>query len=138
MAEEAGLVHMTNNVQSGHFFICNCCGCCCTVLRGINEMGIPHVVNSHFYAEIDPDTCAACGTCKEERCQVNAIEQGEEAYTVVREKCIGCGLCVTTCPTESIKLIRKQPEELVPPVRDEMDWFEQRARQRGVDFNAYK
>ena len=29
MAEEAGLIHMTGNTQRGHFFICNCCGCCC-------------------------------------------------------------------------------------------------------------
>ncbi|MFH1113866.1 MAG: 4Fe-4S ferredoxin, partial [Pseudomonadota bacterium] len=28
-AEEAGLVHMTSNVESGHWFICNCCECCC-------------------------------------------------------------------------------------------------------------
>ena len=137
-AEEAGLVHLTSNVQSGHFFICNCCGCCCGVLRGVNEMGIPHVVNSHYYAEIDPDLCAACGTCKEERCQVRAIEEGDEAYRVIREKCIGCGLCVTTCPTEAIHLIHKQQEELVPPVKDDMDWMEQRARERGVDFSAYK
>ena len=30
-AEEAGLVHLTWNVQGGHFFICICCGCCCGV-----------------------------------------------------------------------------------------------------------
>jgi Na+-translocating ferredoxin:NAD+ oxidoreductase RNF subunit RnfB len=131
-------VHLTGNVQSGHFFICNGCGCCCGVLRGVNEMGIPNVVNSHYYAEIDPDLCAACGTCKEERCQVRAIEEGEDAYRVIREKCIGCGLCVTTCPTEAIHLIHKQQEELIPPVKDEMDWMEQRARERGVDFSAYK
>ena len=39
-------------------------------------------------------------------------------------RCIGCGLCVSTCPTESIKLIRKDPEEIVTPPKDEMEWFE--------------
>jgi ferredoxin len=139
-AEEAGLVHLTWNVERGHFFICNCCGCCCGVLRSINELGInaSEVINSYYYAEIDTDACAACGTCKDERCQVNAIEEGDDAYRVIREKCIGCGLCVTTCPSEAMKLVRKQPQEIVPPPTDEMDWFEKRGRERGVDFSAYK
>lgn len=137
-AEEAGLVHMTYNVESGHFFICNCCGCCCGVLRAINELGIRDATNSHFYAEIDPDKCVACGTCADERCQVNAIEEGDDAYRVIRERCIGCGLCVTACPSEAIRLVHKPQEELVPPPKDEGAWFEERGRRRGVDFGAYK
>ena len=78
-AEENGLVHLTWNVESGHYFICNCCGCCCGVLRSINELGInaADVINSYYYAQIDEDACALCGLCADERCQVNAIEQGE-------------------------------------------------------------
>ncbi len=136
-AEEAGLVHLTSNVESDHWFICNCCGCCCGVLRAIN-MGIPDVTNSHFYAEIDPDECDACGTCLDERCQIKAIEEGEEAYQVIKEKCIGCGLCVTTCPSEAIKLVRKPEEEIIHPPKDEEAWLDERARQRGVDYSAYK
>ena len=139
-SEEEGLVHLTWNVQKDHFFICNCCGCCCEVLRGINDLGIPasKVVNSYYYAKIDPDECDACGTCADERCQVKAIEEDEDTYKVIREQCIGCGLCVTTCPSDAIKLVRKQPEELVDPPKDEMAWFEERGRMRGVDFSAYK
>jgi NAD-dependent dihydropyrimidine dehydrogenase PreA subunit len=139
-AEEAGLVHLTWNVRHGHFFICNCCGCCCGVLRGINELGInaSDVINSYYYAQIDEDVCVACGTCKDERCQVNAIEEGDDAYRVIPEKCIGCGLCVTTCPSEAMALVRKQPQEIVTPPRDEKDWFEKRGHERGVDFSAYK
>ncbi len=139
-AEEAALVHLTWNVESGHFFICNCCGCCCGVLRAINELGInaADVINSYYFAEINSDECTACGTCKEERCQVNAIEEEDDAYKIIREKCIGCGLCVTTCPSEAISLVRKQPEEIVSPPKDEMDWYEKRAIERGVDFSTYK
>ncbi|MFC1896426.1 ATP-binding protein [Thermodesulfobacteriota bacterium] len=139
-AEEAGLVHLTWNVRNGHFFICNCCGCCCGVLRGINKLDIPawKVVNSYHCAEIDPDACAACGTCADERCQVHAIEEGDGVYRVIREKCIGCGLCVTTCPSEAITLVRKQPEEIVPPPEDENAWYQERGRERGVDFSAFK
>lgn len=139
-AEEAGLVHLTWNMQSGHYFICNCCGCCCHVLSAINKLGIKasDVINSNYYAEIDAEECAVCGTCKDERCQVGAIEEGEDAYSIIREKCIGCGLCVATCPSQAIKLVRKQPEEIVPPPVDEMDWFEKRAREVGVNISKYK
>jgi len=108
------------------------------VLRGINELGIPasKVVDSYYHAEIDPDRCEACGICADERCQVHAIESGEEAYRVIEEKCIGCGLCIGTCPSEAIQLVRKK--ERVPPPADEMEWYEQRARDRGVDISAFK
>jgi Na+-translocating ferredoxin:NAD+ oxidoreductase RNF subunit RnfB len=128
-------------VQEGRFFICNCCGCCCGVLRGINELGIPAstVINSHYYAEIDPDLCSDCGLCAEERCQVNAISENEDAiYEVIRENCIGCGLCITTCPTEAVKLVRRPEDEFVTPPVDEAEWFKERGRKRGVDFSQYE
>jgi electron transport complex protein RnfB len=139
--EENALVHLTGNVQEGRVFICNCCGCCCGVLRGINELGIPAstVINSHYYAEIDQDLCSNCGVCADERCQVNAISESEDAsYEVVRENCIGCGLCITACPTEAVKLVRKPEDQLVVPPLGEADWFKERGRRRGVDFSQYE
>ena len=73
----------------------------------------------------------------DERCQVNAIETEDDAYRVIREKCIGCGLCVSTCPSEAMALVRKQPEEIVPPPNDEMDWYKKRAAERGIDISQY-
>jgi ferredoxin len=137
-SEEAALVHLTWNVESGHFFICNCCGCCCNVLRSINELGISDAVNSYYYAQLDPEECIACGVCKDERCQVNAIEEGEDRYQVINERCIGCGLCIATCPSEAIQLVRKNPAELTLPPKDEMDWYQERGRIRGVDFSNYR
>ncbi|MCX5818554.1 MAG: 4Fe-4S binding protein [Deltaproteobacteria bacterium] len=138
MAEERGLVHLTSNVQNGSFYICNCCKCCCGVLGAINELGIPaaDVINSHYYAEIDPDQCVRCGLCSEERCQVGAIEEGEDAYRIIRDRCIGCGLCIGTCPAEAIRLIHKDQRAL-PPITEEA-WFDERGEKRGVDFSAYK
>lgn len=135
--EEAGLVHLVSNVQN---YICNCCGCCCGILRGINELGIPAPlgINAHYYAEIDPDKCSFCGMCADERCQVNAIDEGEDSYSVIHEKCIGCGLCVSTCPEEAIQLIHKKQAELVPPPTTEEQWFKDRGRLRGVDFGAFQ
>ncbi|MEJ2655983.1 MAG: 4Fe-4S ferredoxin [Desulfobacterales bacterium] len=136
-SEELGLVHLTSNIESGHWFICNCCGCCCGLLRAIN-MGLPNVVNSYYYAQIDPDACEACGICADERCQVKAIEKEEKNYRIIKNRCIGCGLCVTTGPAEAGSLVRKEEQEQVRPPKDEDAWYEERARQRGVDFSAYK
>jgi NAD-dependent dihydropyrimidine dehydrogenase PreA subunit len=136
-AEEAGLVHLTSNIESGHWFICNCCGCCCGVL-GAAKMGLPNFINSHYYAKIDRNLCDACGTCADERCQVDAIAESESEYNIIKEKCIGCGLCISTCPNEAIELLRKDPNEMVFPPIDEGAWFDERARQRGVDYKYYK
>jgi len=139
-AEEHGLVHLTWNLQGGHIFICNCCGCCCHVLRGITELGISAltVVNSHYYAHIDPEDCTACGICADERCQVKAVDEGEAAYQVIQNKCIGCGLCVSTCPSEAIRLIKRDEKDHVPPPQNEEAWFEERGSLRGVDFSNFK
>ncbi len=139
-AEEAGLVHLTYNIQAGHIYICNCCKCCCGVLSAINDLGIPAsvVINSYHYAVIDADTCIGCGLCADERCQVGAVAEDGDAYRVVEEKCIGCGLCVRRCPADAIRLVRKAPDKLTKPPLTEDDWFAERARIRGLDYNIFK
>jgi electron transport complex protein RnfB len=138
-SEEEALVHLTGNTQFGQFYICNCCSCCCGVLRSINKYGLPasNVVNSQYYAEIDVDSCTGCGLCAEERCQVGAIEPGD-TYRVIRERCIGCGLCISTCPASAIRLVRKPESEIVQPPLTENEWFEERGKNRGVDFTSLK
>jgi electron transport complex protein RnfB len=139
-AEEAALVHLTMNVQVGQIYICNCCKCCCGVLRSITELGIPAslVINSHYYAEIDGDACTGCGLCADERCQVGAIAAEEEAYRIAPEKCIGCGLCISACPADAIHLVRRTPDEIETPPFTEDDWYAERGRLRGVDFSEFK
>lgn len=139
-SEEDGLVHQVSNTIGDQFYICNCCGCCCQFLAHVNRANMADnwvLVNSNFYAEIDADACTACGVCKDERCQVNAISEGEEAYLVAKRKCIGCGLCASTCPADAIRMVMKTQEELVPPVKSEAEWMEARGRARGVDFSNY-
>jgi Pyruvate/2-oxoacid:ferredoxin oxidoreductase delta subunit len=137
-AEEAGLVHLASNVASGHTFICNCCACCCLVLRTMNEFGLTGVINSYFYAEIEEDGCNNCGICLEERCQVKAIENVDDTYRVVKDRCIGCGLCITECPTDAIRLVPKPPAEIMVPPDDVDAWNEERARRRGIDYRTYR
>jgi Na+-translocating ferredoxin:NAD+ oxidoreductase subunit B len=138
--EEQGLVHMTSNVQFGQYYICNCCKCCCGVLRAINDWGIlaADVVNTNYYAEINPDQCTRCGLCVDERCQVAAIKEGEEYYQVIPDRCIGCGLCVSTCPAEAVRLIHKDAGKRILPPATEETWFDERAKKRGQDFSAYR
>ena len=45
-AEAAALVHSVSNVAQGVSYVCNCCGCCCGILRGITEWNSPAAVSS--------------------------------------------------------------------------------------------
>ncbi len=137
-AEAAGLVHMTSNIKSGHYYICNCCGCCCGVLRSIKKWGLNDATNSHYYARIDSETCIQCGVCRDERCQVDAIAEHHGDFAVDPGRCIGCGLCVSTCPSESISLGHRKAEEYTPVPDDEKAWFAARGRERGVDFSQFQ
>lgn len=132
-AEEEGLVHQTYNVQSNHFFICNCCSCCCGVIRGMRELNAPHMIaRSHFFAVIDQETCEACGICADERCPVGAIAEDNGTYRVELERCIGCGVCTTACPTESITLMEKPESERDQPPANIIEWYFKRAQSRGI------
>ena len=129
-AEKFGLVHCVSNHQAELTYICNCCGCCCGVLRGITEYGLEKsVAYTNYYAVIDPEMCTNCGTCIE-RCQVNATVSQNDVSEVVREKCIGCGLCVTGCPDNAAQLVRKSDNEITHPPIDFADWEDQRKDNR--------
>jgi len=131
-SEEIGLVHTVSNIAKGIGYVCNCCGCCCGILRGITDWGIENsVAYANYYSIIDPDECIGCGICVE-RCQVNAISLEEGVAAVDRERCIGCGLCVTGCPSNAAKLQRKPEDEIVHPPVDLATWESERLRNRGL------
>ena len=114
-ARDAGLVHSSNNSADRGNMICNCCSCCCTVLRGKTQLNIPHAFSpSPFYATINSDLCTGCGICADERCPMGAIEVSGETASVSLEKCIGCGVCATECPSEAITLIERPERPDVP------------------------
>jgi Fe-S-cluster-containing hydrogenase component 2 len=135
-AGEEGLVHNAfYNVKDGHFSVCNCCPCCCAVLRGAKELGAPHIMaKSNFVAWIDQDTCSECGVCAEERCPMDAIVEDDGTYKVLSDVCIGCGVCTVTCPTESITLIQKPETEQDHPPDNMKDWTIKRTSNRGIEL----
>jgi Pyruvate/2-oxoacid:ferredoxin oxidoreductase delta subunit len=131
-SEQVGLVHTVSNVMEGVGYVCNCCGCCCGILRGITDWGIENsVAYANYYAVIDGQFCANCGSCIE-RCQVGAISEVEGISVVDRARCIGCGLCVSGCPNDVARLERKPDAELVHPPKDFASWEQERLRGRGL------
>ena len=134
-AEEAGLVHSTANHRDPHFYICNCCTCCCGILRGVAEFGIPTAIaRSDFHAVVDAEVCAGCGDCME-RCQFGALSVPEEVCVVDYARCVGCGLCATVCPTSALHLERRPEGEVPPPPADIKEWAVQRAQERGISIS---
>jgi electron transport complex protein RnfB len=131
-SEELGLVHTVSNVMEGIGYVCNCCGCCCGVLRGITDFGIENsVASANYFAVIEPKKCAGCGTCIE-RCQVGAIQEENGISIVDRARCIGCGLCVTGCPNGAAELQRKSDSDIVSPPADFGMWERRRLHNRGL------
>ncbi len=132
-AAEAGLVHQSYNIETNNHFICNCCSCCCGLIRGTNEFKIPHMLTrSNFLAQIDADLCSACGVCVDERCQFNAITAEDSLYEVDPEICAGCGVCVSACADEAITLVLRPESELKPPLKDLLAFAEERTVSRSL------
>jgi len=134
-AEDEGLVHQTYNTKSDNFFICNCCPCCCGPLSATKNFGLPYLVaKSNFVGMINQETCESCGTCAEERCPMDAIAEDNGLYSVKPERCIGCGVCTTTCPADSITLIRKPEGQRDEPPENLSEWYSKRAASRGIEI----
>ncbi len=129
-AEDAGLIHCTDNAKGGISFVCNCCSCCCFMLRGIVQLNLPKAVaSSRYLARIDTDNCDACGLC-ESSCQFSAITILDTAE-INDEKCYGCGLCAGECPNNAI-LLAPRPNYIEPP-NTGMELITQLAHARGKD-----
>ena len=134
-SEKEGLVHCAWNVQQGHAFVCNCCPCSCGILRAVKEFKAPYMLaKSNFVAQIDKESCSSCGVCKEERCPMEAIVETDGSYRVLDERCIGCGACTITCPTDSITMEARPDSEREEPPANLIEWNVKRAGSRGIEL----
>jgi len=125
--EREGLVHVTSNHQGETEFICNCCRCCCVLMRSITELAIPFgVAPSAFWMTVDQDTCNGCQDCIE-RCPVGALEMEKVAghkklkAAVNYDLCLGCGVCSFVCEAEAMHPEQRKANIFIPPLNaDEM------------------
>ncbi len=133
-SEEQGLVHCSSNQKGAKLFLCNCCGCCCGVLRAVNKFNIPTAMTkSNYYAQADPEVCTGCESCVG-RCQVKAIRVEDGSAEINKGKCIGCGLCVSACPAEAISMARKRKDELPVTFPDPMTLVQAIGKEKGKAF----
>jgi Pyruvate/2-oxoacid:ferredoxin oxidoreductase delta subunit len=133
-AEEAGLVHSTGNYRNNTHYICNCCTCCCGILRGVAEFGIPTAVaRSDFRAVVEAEICMGCEDCQE-WCQFGALSFDDGVCLVSEAHCVGCGLCVQACDTEALTMKRLPEEETTQPPADLRSWMMVRAEKRRLSM----
>jgi electron transport complex protein RnfB len=130
-AEDAGLVRNSLNVEKGNQFVCNCCGCCCAILRSLTQHNKPNaVVKADYRLTTDRGKCTGCGTCVE-RCHFRAVSVEDGKSRLNHDRCVGCGVCILTCPTEARSLVRKHPEESAPVFASDEAAFAALAKERG-------
>ena len=138
-AEAAGLVHQTGGNNRNTECICNCCPDCCTILRQVKLLPNPaRYKKSNYELTHDEGSCRHCGTCLG-RCPMQALsaDDGNKTVAVDRDRCIGCGLCTTTCESGALTLkIRDENDLRTPPtnfdfMRCSLDLWKEMGRTKG-------
>lgn len=114
-AEEAGLVHLTENKAGIGSVICNCCQCCCVGLpyaRKAETNGL--LVSSRYRAVVEASSCTGCGICVDD-CPMEAISlDAGDLASVNADTCIGCGVCSHSCPPGAIRLTVARGRDFIP------------------------
>ncbi len=131
-AEKSALVHTVSNVLGRVSYVCNCCGCCCGILRGITAVRPAPTSwrRANYYAAVDDGALHGVR-------RLRGALPGRGHVTCLRPspwstaaRCIGCGLCVTGCSAGAASLERLAEEHLVHPPADYAAWEKARLDKR--------
>lgn len=131
---DAGLIHSAANQREGVAYICNCCTCCCGIIRGLTEFGMPAALAvSAFRASVSQEACIGCGTCIE-GCRFGALSLPGNTAAVNAGRCVGCGICVPSCPHGALSLVRKPRSEVPRLPANIKEWMLRRALKRRINI----
>ena len=121
-AKAAGLAQTGDNVREDLSYMCNCCGCCCGMMRGIKKYEIwDGIVPSNWLATIDLEICRGCTKCAK-ACPVEAISIEPTNGKGMRrnwaiidpERCLGCGVCNDVCRWDAHGMEQRDEPVYIP------------------------
>jgi len=102
--------------EGAAYVLCNCSPDVCIPLLARRLRGYDSFRKGRSVAAVDEASClgsSECGTCLK-RCNFEARGVSPSGkVSVDREKCYGCGLCVSTCKGGATRLERKPGSELL-------------------------
>lgn len=124
LSEKEGLVNVTSNSTESVDFICSCCSCCCGALTVMNYFPSPsRELAGNYLCHLEESLCIkekGCTACVA-RCQAFAhkIVDGDVQFN--QKLCIGCGLCISACPTNALRLVIKPEGKINKPPKTMME-----------------
>jgi len=121
-AKEKGLAQTGDNVKKDLTYMCNCCGCCCGMMKAIRRFDIKKaIMTSNWLMRIESSKCKGCGKCVK-LCPIGAItlniieRDGKKRGLAECDEvlCLGCGVCYSACKSGAVKFKARENRVYTP------------------------